>query len=207
MRLGNTAGKNKGKKYLKITGNEVITVENQAKADHFKYWFGQNFSKLRGELIQKDTLDDDIMNETFLRIHDKIIYGGLVIKDYKAYFHRAFFTNYMQVIIDLSKGILSSMDGIDTTDDSEDDAPMIATKIRLENDIFDYIYDKYSVRDFELFKMYVTLKPAINYEILSTMTNISKSRISETISKIRRDIRSNKVFMIRRESNIKGWVD
>lgn len=207
MKLGNTAGKNKGKKYLKIKGNEVITAENQAKADHFKYWFGEKYAKLRVELIQKNTLDEDVMNETFLRIHDKILFGGLVIKDYKAYFHRAFFTNYMQVIIDLSKGILSSIDGVDTTDDAEDDAPMIATKVRLENDIFDYVYNKYSVRDFELFKMYVTLKPAINYEILSNMTNISQSRISETISKIRRDIRNNKVFLHRREANIRGWVD
>ena len=207
MKLGNTAGKNKGKKYLKIKGNEKITAENQGKADHFKYWFGENYSRLRRELIQKDTLDEDIMNETFLRIHDKVLYGGLVIKDYKAYFHRAFFTNYMQAVIEISKGILSSIDGIDTSEDEEDDTPMIATKVKLETDIFDYIYDRYSVRDFELFKMYVTLKPAINYEMLSNMTNISQSRISDTISKIRKDIRSHKIFALRRQATLKGWVD
>ena len=207
MKLGNTAGKNKGKKYLKIKGSEVITAENQGKADHFKYWFGENYARLCRELAQKDTLDSDIMNETFLRIHDKILYGGLVIKDYKAYFHRAFFTNYMQVIIDISKGILSSVDGYDTTDDSDDDEPMIRTKTRLENDILDYIYEKYPVRDFELFKMYVSLKPAINYEQLAGITNISQSRISETISKIRKDVRANKVFLDRREATLRGWVD
>ena len=207
MKLGNTAGKNKGKKYLKIKGSEVVTAENQGKADHFKYWFGENYVRLCRELTQKDTLDSDIMNETFLRIHDKILYGGLVIKDYKAYFHRAFFTNYMQVIIDISKGILSSVDGYDTTDDSDDDEPMIRTKTRLENDILDYIYEKYPVRDFELFKMYVSLKPAINYEQLAGITNISQSRISETISKIRKDVRANKVFLDRREATLRGWVD
>lgn len=207
MKLGNTAGKNKGKKYLKITGNEVITAENQAKADHFKYWFGEKYSQLQRELIQKNTLDEDVMNETFIRIHDKILYGGLVIKDYKAYFHRAFFTNYMQVIIDVSRGIMSSIDGYDTSDDSDNELAMIETKSRLENDVFDYVSQKYSARDFELFKIYVSLKPSINYEQISEMTGLSQGRISGAISKIRKDVRAQKVFLYRREATIRGWVD
>lgn len=207
MRLGNTAGKNRGKKYLKIKGTETITVENQAKADHFKYWFGENYQRLRREIIQKDTFDEDILNETFLRIHDKVLYGGLVIKDYKAYFHRAFFTNYMQVLIDTTKGILASIDGYDTADTSFDDMPMIKTKARLEVDILDYVFKTYPVSDFELFKMYVRLKPAVNYESLSEMTKIPKTRISMIVSRIRSDIRSNKEFLDRRKAIIKGIVD
>lgn len=207
MKLGNTAGKNKGKKYLKITGNEVVTAENQGKADHFKYWFGEKYMQLKRELTQKNTVDDDVMNETFIRIHDKILYGGLVIKDYKAYFHRAFFTNYMQLVIEVSKGFLSSIDGYDTADDSDSDLAMIATKVRLENDVFDYVSEKYSSRDFELFKMYVSLKPSINYAQMSEMTGLSQSRISESVSKIRKDVRAQKIFLDRRESTIKGWVD
>ena len=207
MRLGNTAGKNKGKKYLKIKGDEVVTAENQGKADHFKYWFGENYERLVRELIQKDTLDEDILNETFLRIHDKILYGGIVIQDYKAYFHRAFYTNYMQVVIDVSKGILASIDGHDTIDNSMDDMPMIKVKASLEADVLDYVFQNYSVHDFELFKMYVRLKPAINYESLSELTSIPKTRISYIISRIRNDVRSNKVFMTRRKAIVKGFVD
>jgi len=207
MKLGNTAGKNKGKKYLKIKGDEVITAENLGKADHFKYWFGEKYMQLQRELIQKNTFDEDIMNETFIRIHDKILYGGLVIKDYKAYFHRAFFTNYMQVVIDVSKGMLSSLDGYDTYDNSDDDMAMIATKVQLENDIFDYISEKYPARDYELFKMYVRLKPSINYAQMSEMTGLSQSRISESVSKIRKDIRAQKIFLDRRDATLKGWVD
>lgn len=207
MKLGNTAGRNKGKKYLKIKGNETITAENQGKADHFSYWFGENYLQLKKELIQKNTIDDDVLNETFLRIHDKILYGGLVIKDYKAYFHRAFFTNYMQSVIEISKGMIASIDGYDTMDEEEDDTKTIATKVKLEIDIFDYIYERYPVRDFELFKMYVTLKPAINYATLSEITGISQSRISDTISKIKGDVRRNKVFLHRRQALLRGWVD
>jgi len=207
MKLGNSAGKNKGKKYLKIKGNEKITAENQAKTDHFKDWFGENYLRLRRELIQKDTFDEDILNETFLRIHDKILYGGLVIKDYKAYFHRAFFTNYMQVTIDMAKGILSSIDGFDTTDNTEDDEALNKTKAKLEVDVMDYVFKKYPVRDFELFKMYVYLKPAITYVELSDMTGLPQSRISETVGKIRRDVRNNKPLSIRRKSVSKGFIE
>ena len=206
MRLGNTAGKNKGKKYLKITGKEKITAENQAKADHFKHWFGENYMRLRRELIQKETLDEDILCETFLRIYDKIVFGGLVILNYKAYFHRAFFTNFMQETINLSKGILSSIDGYDSIDDSDCDSELIRTKVQLESDILEYVYKKYPVCDFELFKIYVSLKPAINYSKLSEITSLSQSRISETIFKIRRDICNDNVFISRRQSVVRGFV-
>jgi len=206
MRLGNTAGKNKGKKYLKIKGNEEITAANQAKADHFKYWFGENYMKLRRELIQKDTFDEDILNETFLRIHDKILYGGLVIKDYKAYFHRAFFTNFMQVTINIAKRMLASIDGHDTIDDEDDDTELYMSKEKLQDDILGYVFNRYPVRDFELFKMYISLKPAINYAELSKITAISQSRISETISKIRKDIQKDKSFCRRRILLTKGFA-
>lgn len=206
MKLGNTAGKNKGKKYLKIKGDEVITVENQAKADHFKYWFGEMYNRLRNELIQKGTCDEDVLNETFLRIHDKILFGGLFIKDYKAYFHRAFFTNYMQVVIDQSKGILSGIDGLDFEEDIDSDLPLIEAKARLENDIFDYVHSKYSLRDFELFKMYIRLKPTITYTQMSGMTGLSVTLISDAVSKIRKDVRARKVFLVRREATVQGKV-
>lgn len=206
MKLGNTAGKNKGKKYLKIKGNEVVTVENQAKADHFKYWFGEMYNRLRSELIQKNTYNDDILNETFLRIHDKVLFGGLFIKDYKAYFHRAFFTNYMQMIIEQSKGIVSTIDGLDFEEDINSDLPLIEAKAHLENDIFDYVHGKYSLRDFELFKMYIRLKPTITYTQMSDMTGLSVTLIGDAVSKIRKDVRARKVFLARREDTVRGRV-
>ncbi|MDR1810536.1 MAG: hypothetical protein LBR34_09090 [Prevotella sp.] len=206
MKLGNTAGKNKGKKYLKITGKETVTAENQAKADHFKHWFGENYLRLRKELIQKDTFDEDILNETFLRIYDKVLFGGQVILNYKAYFHRAFFTNFMQETINLSKGLMASIDNYDAIDDSDSLNELIGSKIKLESDILDYVHDKYPVADYELFCMYVRLKPAINYAELSKITKVPQSRVSETIHRIRRDICSDNIFVARRQAVLRGFV-
>lgn len=203
MRLGNSGANNKGKKYIKIKPGAVATPQNQEKADQFKQWFGNTYTRLQTELINKDTYDEDILNDTFLRIYDKIRFGGLEIANYKAYFHRAFFTNFMQQTINLSQGTTTSLDNHDKIDDNESDAELIAIKANLESDIFHYVYQKYSLHEFELFKMYMSLKPAINYAQLAQITNISASRISEIISKIRKDVCRQKDFISRRKSTLR----
>lgn len=203
MKLGNSGANNKGKKYIKIKPGAVATPENQVKADRFKTWFGETYTRLQTELINKDTYDEDILNDTFLRIYDKIRFGGLDIADYKAYFHRAFFTNFMQTTINQSQGTVTSIDGHDKIDDSEDDSDLILYKAQLESDIFDYVYLKYSLLEFELFKMYISLKPAINYAELANITSISQSRISEIISKIRKDVCRQKDFVSRRKHTLR----
>lgn len=202
MVLGNSGGGNKGKKYLKIKGNEVITPENQNKADSFKIWFGSMYKTLQKELISKDTYDEDVLNDTFLRLHDKILYGGLVIADYKAYFHRAFFTNYIQHAINknkLSEKIIEFDYSTDVIDESEDNIKIEIQEILLSSDVMDYVSRKYPKAQFELFKMYVSLKPCINYSELSNITSLSTSRISEIISTIRRDILTKEEFIKRRK--------
>lgn len=203
MKLGNSGANNKGKKYIKIKPGAIATPENQEKADLFKVWFGDLYSRLQTELINKDTYDEDILNDTFLRIYDKIRFGGLDIADYKAYFHRAFFTNFMQATINESKGLNTSLDGFDKIDNTENDAELILYKMNLEADIFDYVYQKYPLLEFELFKMYMRLKPAINYAELSSITSISVSRISEIISKIRKDVMKQHEFFMRRQYTLR----
>ncbi|MBD8349406.1 hypothetical protein [Dysgonomonas sp. HGC4] len=203
MKLGNSGANNKGKKYIKIKPGAIATPENQLKADAFKEWFGRFYPCLQTELINKDTYDEDVLNDTFLRIYDKIRFGGLEIADYKAYFHRAFFTNFMQINIQASQSVTTPLDNHDKIDDSESDEELIKSKFELENDIFDFVYAKYPIHEFELFKMYVRLKPAINYADLSSLTTISQSRISEIISKIRRDVCKQKDFTIRRRSTLR----
>ena len=82
MKLGNSGGNNKGKKYLVIKGNEPITEENQIKGDAFNDWFARKYGSLRKNIKSKDTTyDDEIFHETYLRIINKILLGGLEIND------------------------------------------------------------------------------------------------------------------------------
>ncbi|SHF87057.1 hypothetical protein [Dysgonomonas macrotermitis] len=203
MRLGNSGANNKGKKYIKINQDSIATPENQTKADNFATWFGVWYSRIQTELIRKDTYDEDILNDTFMRIFDKIRFGGLEISDYKAYFHRAFFTNFMQKVFIDTQGTMISIDSHDEIDNTESDEELIRFKSVLEQDIFHYVYQRYPVQEFELFKMYVRLKPAVNYSELSKLTNITVSDISATISKIRRDIRRQRDFRNRRQYTLR----
>lgn len=202
MKLGNSGANNKGKKYIKIKPGAVATPENQAKADTFKEWFGKLYSRLQTELINKDTYDEDILNDTFLRIYDKIRFGGLDIADYKAYFHRAFFTNFMQDTIIRTKGLTTSIDNYDKIEEFDNEEEIFLYKVELENDIFDYVYSKYPIHEFEIFKMYVRLKPAINYAQLAKITSLSQSKICDIIIKIRKDIGKQQDFRIRRRISL-----
>lgn len=202
MKLGNSGANNKGKKYIKIKPGAVASPENQNKADKFKKWFGETYTRLQTELINKETYNEDILNDTFLRIYDKIRFGGLEISDNKAYFHRAFFTNFMQATINQSVSNIIPIDEIDSIDDEDNDEELFAYKTDLENEIFSYVYSHYPVQEFEIFKMYISLKPAINYAELANITSISQTRISAIVSKIRKDICNQNVFLARRKISL-----
>ena len=68
------------KKYLKITGNEIITAENQDRADFFTSWFVDNYAIIRNELIQKRALDEDVLHDIYLSIHKRVLYGGFILE-------------------------------------------------------------------------------------------------------------------------------
>lgn len=202
MKLGNTGGKNKGKKYLKITGNEEITAENQAKANRFKEWFGNNYKRLQVELVAKRTYNEDILNDTFLRIHEKILYGGIDIVDYKSYFHRAFFTNYVQDSMKATKiehMIVSDEYAIDTLDETLDEIAEQQRKLQLYKDVLQFVQNQFNEADYSLFRTYVKLGNR-KYEVVADATNTPYEDTMNTISKIKKRIRQNKTFMYARQS-------
>lgn len=202
MRLGNSGSGNKGKKYIKVKDGMAASPENEAKAQSFAVWFGQWYGCLQEELKRKDTYDEDTLNDTFMRMYDKIRFGGLDIADYKAYFHRAFFTNFMQRVFAEKQSCTTSLNIQDQVDDTAGEEELIDDMLSLEFDIFDYVYRKYPVQQFEIFKMYIRLKPAINYSELSKITDISVTSISEIISKIRRDVQRHEGFRYRRRQTL-----
>lgn len=201
MILGNSRGNNTGKKYfLRVYKSKTKpTPENQQAAKEFTNWYGENYQSILTELIQKHIYDDDMVGETFFRIYDKILYSGLRILENRAYFMRAYYTNLIQESIDQKRYSTFSpyFDDIDTEPYNPD---LDLERQRLELDIFTYVYRHYRTQEFELFKMYMSLKPAINYETLSEITNLKRHRIQSIISRIKKDVCSNREFIIRRRN-------
>ena len=95
MILGNSKKQNKGKKYITKNTIKEVSPENQLKADEFKEWFGNQYNLLVAEQKRKQTLNEDILIDTFFKLYKKQQQSG-DIEDYKSYFSRAYFTNYFQ---------------------------------------------------------------------------------------------------------------
>lgn len=198
MKLGNSNGNNRGKKYL-MRSKELpaeIPPQNRMKFDTFAKWFESMNQTLVKFLKYKECFDEDVYYHTFLRMGEKILYTGLDIKDNKAYFHRAYYTNYIQSKEQANRFCtLGAYDQIDTRSHNVHERERRQTM--LEEDIFTYIYQRYNLKEFELFKMYINLKPAVNYQILSEITTLPVHIIQRIISKILKDIRSNREFISR----------
>jgi len=196
MKLGNSNGNNRGKKYLRRKDYNTLNISSTSyyQLDRFNNWFTDSFDELKRVLIYKECYDEDILNETYTKICESILYKSLEIKDYKSYFHRSYFTNYVNNKVQNNRyTTLGTYDILDTRINNANERERDI--VILEEEIFKYVYDKYTKKEFEIFKMYVSLKPAINYYTLSDIINVQTHVIQRIISKILNDIRNNKMFL------------
>lgn len=216
MILGNSKKQNTGKKYITKNTIKEVSPENQLKADEFKEWFGNQYNILVAEQQRKQTLNEDILIDTFFKLYNKQQQSG-DIEDYKSYFSRAYFTNYFQNNIKEEKKkqnhiYLNLIDKeyedsfntldiipIEDNDDKERELEKLNKTDELLNETFQYITDKYTIQQFELFRMYMFLKPHISYKKLSDITNLSIKYISQTISTIKKDIQENQELISKRK--------
>ena len=219
MILGNSLKQNTGKKYITKNTTKEVTPENQIKADEFKDWFGDNYNLLVEEQRRKQTLNEDILIDTFFKLYHKQQQQGN-IEDYKSYFCRAYFTNYFQNNIKeekkkqnhiylnlIDKEYEDSFNTLDIipnedNDDKERELEILNKTDELLNETFQYITEKYTIQQFELFRMYMFLKPHISYKKLSDITNLSIKYISQTISTIKKDIQDNQELITKRKKLI-----
>lgn len=217
MKLGNSNGNNRGKRYF-IKGRDDVNPEKlyAEEANQFSTWFGANYKRLRRDVRGSSPVNDDVFNDTFLRIYELILYTGRKVRDYKAFFHRAYFTNLVQAstkenrycnfndYIDSDGGATQRMENVATgkqmlVDESYDvELELEERQQRLKDDIMGYVYQKYKQQDFEIFKMYMELKPAINYHALSKITGQKYHNIQRTVSTIVMDVKQHNEFHHRR---------
>ena len=171
------------------------------------------------EQKRKQTLNEDILIDTFFKLYKKQQQSG-DIEDYKSYFSRAYFTNYFQNNIKEEKKkqnhiYLNLIDKeyedsfntldiipIEDNDDKERELEKLNKTDELLSETFQYITDKYTIQQFELFRMYMFLKPHISYKKLSDITNLSIKFISQTISAIKKDIQENQELITKRKKLI-----
>lgn len=200
MKLGNSNGNNRGKRYF-VRGRDDQNLDRvyAEEADRFARWFSDNYHSVRQQLLNKEGYDDDTFSETYLRIYEIILFTGRDIKDYASYFHRAYYTNYIQGLTRENR-YCELFPNYDVEDESTTayEAEVDAKRISLQTDVMDYVLENYDLREFEIFKMYVSLKPAINYHALAKMTDLKYHVIQRMISRISQDVKTHALFSLRR---------
>lgn len=194
MEIVNRNKTNKGRKYLRKKDIDYLYAEN---AESFNEWFQDNHLSLKLYIELIKCYDADTFNDTYLKTYNTILYSGINITNYKSYFVQSYLTILMDKKVKESR-FCELLPNADKEDFDNDYFSQIEEKQKeLEQDILNYIYLNYNIRQFELFKMYMSLKPAINYSLLSKITNIRSYTIQRTISRIKKDISSNEEFVKR----------
>lgn len=202
MRLANSNGGNRGKKYIRLTGDEVITPDRAKEVLRFTKWFNDNCEAVNESISTKETIDAEIFADTYLSMYDAIAFKRLNTKDYKAYFCRAYYTNKIAAQTRNLKREARHYDIDETWDIPDDVTGEDAAKEaeQLNNDILGYVCVSYDPIESSLFEIYVHSKPAMSYKELSKLTKIPYYRIATSLSTILRDVRE--VFKHRKESII-----
>ncbi len=187
-------GKNKGKKYTRKKDIDSLYAE---KAEDFNTWFLNNHENIKLYLEDIKSYDSDSFNDCYLKIYDIVLYSGVDINNYRYYFIQS----YLSILLNSKIKENRYCEFLPIHEKEEDNKHLdIEDKQRaLEKDILNYVYLNHSIRNFELFKMYMSLKPAVNYSSLSKITGVKSYTIQRVISKIKKDIRNNEEFRKRRD--------
>lgn len=195
MILGNSKGQNKGKKYFKEKDKCGTSCFPQ-EAEQFNRWFAANIKSLQSQLFSKynHPCNDDVFNDTYLRIHERVYFTGYNIADYKSYFCRAFYTNHIQELTKNNR--FSELDFSANVADEDNEQEQEADRLYqlLETDIFDYVYRNFEINEYEIFKMYMRLKiqgKNMTYDILADIIGnelYKPHHIQAIISRIKKEV-------------------
>lgn len=201
-RYGNSGGRNRGKKYVKLRGDETATPESEARARDFMEWYGQHVDQLRYYVRGGGTpLDEDTFSETLLRVYDAIAYKGADIRNYVAYFLLTYRTTLVaaqkRAGEDRAKHIY--YDRADTPRTVEAEVSELADPgfnshlyeeliTTLDGEILDYVRSHYDEVAVSLFEMYIGLAPDISYKRLAALLGIPGAKIWPVIGQIKKEI-------------------
>lgn len=201
---GNSKGRNKGKKYVKLTGDEIATAEGERRARNFMNWYGAIYPHLIKSLRDPDL---DAVTDTMLQIYNDILYKGLTIDRYSTYFKRAYHTTKLKAQINATKQRERTV-SIDAPciQNGQDNGLTYAETIaapdfdfelfesineQVQNEMLEYVRANFAPMEVSLFEIYIGLQPDVSYPILGKMLGISANRIYLTISAIKRDLQQN----------------
>lgn len=181
---------NKGKKYTRLTGFEIPTADNLARAAAFLDWYAINSKDLERRVRKNrrhlNSYDPDIMADAMLQIYDAIALKGADVKDFTFYFYRTYYNIYLAAI---GKARTVCID-----DAAELEAPNFdynnyeLAVDHLKSEILEYVRGKYDPVAVSLFEIYIGLQPDTSYKRIAALLGIPFSTVWTSIGVIRKDV-------------------
>lgn len=190
---------NKGKKYKRLTGLEVATPENLARANDFLIWYGDNTDDLKNRINKnrshRNSYCPDLMGDTMLGIYDAIAYKGADVKDYVFYFYRSYYNLYLNgkrkpgpdFLDDIKVGEVRTLsDTLEAPDFAYYNYEIEVGALKTE--ILDYVRARYNPVEASLFEIYVGLYPDTSYRRIAALLGIPFNKVWTSIGAIRKDV-------------------
>jgi hypothetical protein len=195
------SGRNKGKKYVKLTGNEIATPEAERKAKRFIDWYGAMYITIARSIRDHD---QEIATDTMLQMYNDILYKDARVKNYRAYFISAYHTTKLKRTIAEGKrrALHVSLDAPIEGEQDQTIGEMIpapdydyetyeACIEQVHAEVLGYVRANYEPMEISIFEIYVGLQPNVSYSTMGAMLGISANRIYLIISAIKRDLQLN----------------
>lgn len=200
--LGNSKGGNKGKKYFirKNATEDMITVESQTSANNFVSWFVNVCLSIQREIKQKTNgkIDEDIFNDTYLKMHEIILYTNLQIKDHRGYFMRAYYTNITQKAILETRCVAFDMTMIETPPSEANIIAFEQEYKEVVNKVFNEARQFLSYSEYDIFHGFIKWKEKQegkaggSIEDYSRIVKVKPCVIQRVFSKGRKHLSANK---------------
>lgn len=199
---GNSGGRNKGKHYVKLKGDEAPTPENEARAREFLEWYAGTEEELKRTLFP-GFREEELMVETAIGIYDAIALKGRRIDNYRGYYLRAYHTARLaakkkageeearRVGIEELRRRPGRTEGAfemqtEGVDESGEEAP--GRRGDLKEEVMEFVRGRYDEGAVALFEIYVALWPEISYKRLAEMLGWPLHRIWPILGRIRREV-------------------
>lgn len=188
-------GKNTGKKYIKLRGDEIATAEDQARANKFMVWYGRNADYIRERLIFAHLYDDEVATDTMLYLYECIALRGARISKYKWYYLRAYHNKYLEaqkrkarvtartVYLDDEETYVNEIAAPDFDYEHYEDQ---VEALRL--DILEYVRGSFDAVAVSLFEMYIELQPEMSCAALARILGLSNKSVEGIIRALKKDI-------------------
>lgn len=200
-RLGNARRGVKRGSYVKLKGDEIVTESSTAKtcalARDFAAWFAEYYNTERGKALDFGILDEDVLHETFITVYDDIALKGRVVREFNAYFWRAYYTNriasekrvsaYNKANVPLSQlHNIEDNDNFAASDFNYELFEHIITELR--DEIYEYVKQHYDAQVFGLFEAYTACYPDLSYKALAKATGVPYTLVWQVLGAVKKDI-------------------